>query len=125
MSSLMDNALGQVLQTTRRLAGATITYRRGLTSVSLTAVPGETRVEAQDSGGAIIQARVRDWLIEAATLVLDDVLITPEPGDAIETASETYEVADLDGLPCWRWSDTAQTTIRVHTRRTQTGPATI
>lgn len=96
--------------------GVAITYSRtGVGSVSLTAIPGNTRTEMVTDEGFSLPATPQDFLILALELELDSVQVEPERGDAIELSDGTvFHVVPRDGETCFRWSDNHRTVYRVH-----------
>jgi len=95
-----------------------VTYRRDGVELNVQATFGRTAFEIADEGGLTIQAQVWDFLVLADELA---VLGTPQGGDAIVTGGRQYEVMDLAGEGCWRWSDPYRTSYRIHTK--DIGPA--
>ncbi|MFA5526124.1 MAG: hypothetical protein WC992_04795 [Acholeplasmataceae bacterium] len=96
-----------------------ITYARGDDEASIDATP--IRPQAMvDSGGETvsIEARSRDWLIEAVALVLDGSETLPAAGDTITDDDGTWSVVAEPGLPEWEWLDTTHITLRVRTKLT-------
>ena len=61
--------------------------------------------------GLTINSQVWDFLILAEELGFD-----PEPGDVIVANGRRYEVMNLSGEGCWRWSDPYRQTYRIHTK---------
>jgi hypothetical protein len=50
--------------------------------------------------------------------VIQDKPIQPKYGDQIVVEGQgTYEVLDLAGAGCWRYSDPYQMTYRIHTKK--------
>lgn len=99
--------------------GVAVTYARGGQSVALTARVGRTLFAGLTESVAV-QWGDRDYLIEAALLVLGGVPTTPQRGDRItETAAGlVFEAASPEsGEPCWRYSDQTRTLYRVHAKR--------
>ena len=90
-----------------------IEYRRGLEVLNITATVGKTDYEVEDENGIKVGAEVRDFLITAA-----DLPFTPESGDVVVFEGRTFEVMNLTGQGCWRYSDPFHQTLRVHTRQT-------
>ena len=88
-----------------------VAYRRDPDVVTVNATFGKTDVEIADESGLTIQAHVWDFLMAAEELGFD-----PEPGDVIAANSRKYEVMNLGGEGCWRWSDPYRTTYRIHTK---------
>lgn len=115
----------QWLQSQRKLhATRTVTYRRGTATVTVQATVGRTVFEQEDGNGAIVRMQVRDYLIDAADLVLGGQPTLPECGDRItETVGTTqfiYEVMPLGTEPHWRYSDPYRQTLRIHTKHITT-----
>ena len=72
---------------------------------------GRTGFEVANESGLTINAHVWDFLILADELGFD-----PEPGDVIAANGRKYEVMNLGGEGCWRWSDPYRQTYRIHTK---------
>jgi len=86
-------------------------YRRPPDAYTVSATFGRTGFEVADESGLTINAHVWDFLILAAALGFD-----PEPGDLIAANGRRYEVMNLGGEGCWRWSDPYRQTYRIHTK---------
>lgn len=101
-------------------AGRSVTYTRGEDSVAITATVGFTRYETADEYGVVIERVQRDYIVAAADLVLDGVLVLPECGDTIEEtsggATKTYEVVTVGGEKHYRACDPSGTWLRIHTQ---------
>lgn len=113
------DVLHAAFRAAKQVAGVPVTYRRGSDSVTLSAVVGQTPVEREDGAGTTVRSVVRDYLIDAADLVLSGQHVTPQRGDRIEEASgHVYEVMPAiskSELP-WRYSGPGRDVYRVHTR---------
>lgn len=99
--------------------GVAATYRRGAAEVELTdVVVGQTPI-GTDFGVGIIQTwQTRDFLIQAADLILGGAVTEPEVGDTIEESGVIYRVTEADDGRPWRYSDEAtRLMLRVHTSR--------
>lgn len=104
-----------------QVAGVTVTYTRGATSRTITAVVGRTVFASQLDGGPRIEFGDRDYLIEATEMT---AFGDPQIGDRIaETLNGTSRVWEVmtpgTGEPAWRWSDPQHTRYRVHTTQVQ------
>jgi hypothetical protein len=96
-----------------------VEYRRaGQPAKEVQATFGKTDYEVADDYGATIAASAGDFLILA-----EELGIEPEAGDIIAAPSTSsgqagrrYEVMNLAGQSCWRWSDPYRTTLRIHTK---------
>lgn len=107
----------------RRVDGTKVIYRRGGSDIpDLPVTKAIGRHELLDASGSLIQVQTQDFVIVAASLVLDGSPITPARGDKIiETRSDgdhTYEPYFLPDESCWKWSDSHQQTLRLHTQET-------
>ena len=110
---LQDWMPGRVQQ----VGGVEVSYTRGATTRTITAVVGRTVFASQLDGGPRIEFGDRDYLIEASELA---AFGDPEIGDRVtETlagASRGWEgKAPGTGEAAWRWSDPQHTRYRVHT----------
>ena len=97
-----------------------VIYVRGLDQVTVQATIGKTEFEIDDGSGIVERIQSRDYLIQAADLVLGGSETLPLPGDRIhETQGGTtfvYEVLSLGKEPCWRYSDPFRKLLRVHAK---------
>ena len=103
----------------KQVAGVSVTYTRGATTRTITALEGRTAFAAQPVEGPRIEFGDRDYLILATDLA---ALGEPVLGDRISQAfagqTEVYEVITPGtGDPAWRWSDPGHTIYRLHTKR--------
>ena len=98
---------------TQRVAhmSSPVEYRRDVDSLTVNATFGKTDVEIADESGLTVQAQVWDFLIGA-----DELGPQPEAGDVIAANGRKYEVMNLGGEGCWRWSDPYRRTYRIHTK---------
>jgi hypothetical protein len=101
-----------------------VTYRRGAEAIVVKATVGRTLFEQDDGVGVVVRMQVRDYLIDAADLVLEGEKSLPAKGDRIEEIDagqrHTYEVLPLGGEPHWRYSDPYRRTLRIHTKHIAT-----
>lgn len=103
-------------------ASREVVYRRGEESVTVAAVVGRTLLQLNDEySGIRMEHTDRDYLIRAADLVIDGVVVTPDEGDIIEDARDgNYQLMTIPGEPSWRWSDPNQHMLRIHTKKVPT-----
>ncbi len=105
----------------KKLASATILYRRGLLTVELSAAIAQSARSYQSGDGVYNRLVARDYLIAASDLVIGAVTVLPDNGDLIrETIGgdvQHYRVAPLGDEPCWSYLDPQQTVLRIHTVR--------
>lgn len=112
--SVFDNATSKLMTTLRRYAGASATYRRGASTVSVTVVPGRTDADLVDDDGIATRMTADDWIVSAASITS---LNEPKTKDRIVVGGTTYEVISLGQEGCWRFTDQTRTEYRIHTRR--------
>jgi hypothetical protein len=94
----------------------TITYRRGVLSLTVAASVGRTVFELDDGNGAVIRTESRDYLILTGSLILGGVQVLPERGDLIDDGAIQCEVMVPGAEDCWRYSDPHRQSLRVHTK---------
>lgn len=100
--------------------GMDVTYLRRKQSVSLVAIPARTPVRVDPQGQSRIESRMRDWLIVPGDLVIDEAEVLPIQGDTItDDSGFVWRVVDIDGEPCWRYTNSAKVQIRVHSQLIQ------
>ena len=96
--------------------GETITYRRGLESCSLRAVPGSLLGAAFSEQNIVIDSQSFDWIFLVSDFALTDP--TPKAGDTIDRANgEKFLVAESLADTVWRYHDPDSETFRVHSKR--------
>lgn len=115
--SAFGDAIGCLSTTLQSIAGTTITYARGATSLTITATVGQTQFE-QDTQFGVLTIRTRDFIFPVADLAALD---EPARGDTITEGSDVYEVLPEPGVPAFRYSDHGQTIVRVHSKRVTAG----
>ena len=101
-------------------AASSVLYRRGSLTVPVQAAKGRTTFELTDTSGILITIESRDFLISAASLLLDEMPILPELGDRIiETVGSklhAYEVSNFGAEQPYRFCDPFRHKLRIHTR---------
>lgn len=93
-----------------------ITYTRGVHSISLTATRGVTEIPMVDANGLATTFQAADYLIEAEDLDFGEGSVEPQPDDAITDGSRVYRVLRIPGANCFRYSDPDRVTLRIHTK---------
>jgi hypothetical protein len=95
-----------------------VTYVRGAASVVVKATVGRTQYETDDGHAVRVAFTERDFLIQAADLMLGGNVVTPQPGDRIRESQSgqvlVFEVID------WRYSDPYRQTLRIETKHVAT-----
>ena len=101
-------------------AASYVLFCRGSQTVEVPAGKGRTTFELTDTSGILISIESRDFLISAASLLLDDIPILPEVGDRIiETIGSklhAYEVSNFGSEQSYRFCDPYRYKLRIHTR---------
>lgn len=111
MADLLRQGLQWLEQMRTAHGSSPVEYHRPPDAYPVNATYGRTGFEVADESGLTINAHVWDFLILADALGLD-----PEPGDVIVANGRRYEVMNLGGEGCWRWSDPYRQTYRIHTK---------
>jgi hypothetical protein len=83
--------------------------------LEIAATLGKTDYEKSDQYGLPVGATATDFLVPAADFT--GTFGEPQVGDRIVFAGAVYEVLELPGQGCWRWSDGFGNTMRIHTKR--------
>ena len=124
MTDLLQTATTWLAGVRKAHAGSPVLYRRGAEQVTVTATRGRTPYTVTNEFGFTITAESQDFILSAADLALGGTPVLPALGDEIRVAvgesTEVYEVMDLAGQGCWRWSDPHRTTLRIHAKHTAT-----
>ena len=80
-------------------------------TITVDAVSGKTDIEVGDGEGFKVQSFVWDFLIGVNTLGF-----LPDVGDTIIVDGQIYEVMNLAGQGCWRYTSATRQVYRIHTR---------
>jgi hypothetical protein len=111
------------VSTVKSVAGSSVTYRRGVNTVSLTAVKSVVRVVLDGDDGTSVEADRVDWLIAAADLVLAGSQTEPVEGDQVDetvgSSTYTYELMPLGTDACFRRMDPQGQGLRAHSKLVQ------
>lgn len=123
MADLLQRGAAWLAGQMKSHASQTVVYQRGTLSVSLAATIGRTEFEVLTETGGAVRVVTRDYLLDAADLVLGGAVVTPKAGDRIaETVGDeqhVYEATMVGAEPPWRWSDPHRQRLRIHTQRVQ------
>lgn len=82
--------------------GVEVTYWAGYRSTSdtITAIGSDKEYESIElESGLPVKLVARDWLIPAASIVIDGEVVTPKAGHRIIEGDEEYEVVPIAGRP--------------------------
>ena len=120
MTNMLDQGSQWLSEQIDHYAASSVLYRRGSLTVPVQAAKGRTTFELTDTSGILITIESRDFLISAASLLLDDIPILPEIGDRIiETIGSklhAYEVSNFGSEQSYRFCDPYRYKLRIHTR---------
>jgi len=111
MGNLLNNGLDWLEQRLLGFCSSPVEYRRDTQSHTIDAVFGKTDITVDDHTGIAVSSFVWDFLIDAQTLGFE-----PNVGDLIGVNGRFYEVMNLAGQGCWRWTGPNQRTYRIHTK---------
>lgn len=111
MTNMLNSGLDWLEQRLMGFCSSPVQYRRDAQSQTVDAVYGKTDIEVEEAGGISVSSFVWDFLIDAETLGFE-----PEVGDIIVINSRLFEVMNLSGQGCWRWTGPNRKTYRIHTK---------
>ncbi len=122
MTDLLQSGSDWLADVLQQDAAQTVTYHRGVDSVSVSATIGRKADRVNSDHDLIVSYSDRDFLIQANDLVLDGAQIEPKRGDKIKQTDadgtvHVYEVSSPGDEPCWRWSDRFHVLRRIHTQQ--------
>lgn len=125
MPDLFQKSSAWLAQVQTAWCSQIVYYVRGTSSVPVSATIGRT-VGAIDPQGTEVRLveKSRDYLINVAELFIDDLPITPRPGDQIVEGDLdngiAYDVMAIPPEDCWRWHDRYHQRVRIHTNENGT-----
>jgi hypothetical protein len=94
--------------------GVAITYRRGGSAVSLTAIV-ETDVTQMLTTTGVTQVSTRSYQVIASKLILGASVVLPLPGDTITEGATTYIVPQQRDRPTFEFVDENNLILRINT----------
>lgn len=102
-----------------------VVYRRGSASVEVYATIGSTTFQITDAQGVMLESTSRDYLIPAASLIIEGNRVDPRAGDqiteSVDGRESVYEVMPFGPEPAWRFSDRYGKMLRIHTKLVSMG----
>ncbi len=120
MTNLLEDASQWLSGQIDDHASNSVLYRRGSLTVPLVAGKARTTYELTDSSGMLVEVESRDFLVTAATLILDGIQCLPEVGDRIietvDSSLHAYEVMTFGTEKQYRFCDPYHHKLRVHTK---------
>ena len=109
----------------RKHASQRVLYSRSAAEVGLMATIGRTEWEIDAGESVLTKWESRDFLCDAAELVLPGVgLTTPAAGDQIKemdgSTVHVYEVCAPASVPVFEYADPYRNRLRIHTKEVDT-----
>lgn len=103
----------------KRVSGVSVSYIRGLTTITPMATIGATRRDQQSTDGFVERKQIRDFLIDVAELIFDGGPSEPELDDVIEETDDAvvyvYRLVSPGGSEePFRYSDRHRLIWRLH-----------
>jgi hypothetical protein len=124
LGNLLETGAAWLADQLKANASTEVIYFRDVEQVPIQATIGKTEFEIDDGSGIVERFQSRDYLIQAADLVLGGSETLPEPGDRIQETQGAqnfaYEVMAPGDQPCWRYSDPFRKLLRIHTKHVAT-----
>lgn len=114
--TVQTDAIIAGFKSARSISGVTITYTRGVASVVIRALRGQTQLGEQSADGIVSVTNSSDYFVLASDLVLSGSAVLPARGDTITDGGETFTVLCLASEPQWRYTDHERVIIRIHTK---------
>lgn len=110
MPTNMQKAASALWRSVKSSAAVSVTYTQDSTSLSLDAVPGTTRVDAESADGMVRTHKEQDFIVNP-----DDLFgLLPTRGDRIVWGDRTFEVLHVVGGRPYQVSDVYGTMWRIH-----------
>ena len=117
MANLLQDNASWLAEQLQYNAATTVTYKRLLSSVSITATKARP-IRSLDTDQAHIEASEQDWIVTAADLVLDSTTVLPQRGDLIQVSvTEKYRVLGDSATPAYVPHDEYGVMLRIHSKR--------
>ena len=117
MSNMLEDAADALVESLTAYASVSVTYSRGVQSVTFDAVPGSALLSITDTDAERIVHTDRTYFFDPALLILGASVVKPQRGDRITEGSELYEVLAFPGESVWKHEDQYGRLIQVHTKR--------
>lgn len=117
MADFLGDGMAWLNGQLKEQCSVTVTYRRGDQAVELQATRGQSMLRVSDGRGASkIERTDRDFMFDAADLVLDGEQVEPADGDTVDLGNDRFELMAANGEPSWRYSNSSKSRIRVRTK---------
>jgi len=119
MVNRLERGADRLADRFRSVAVESITYIRGVTTLSaVPAVIGRTIFRTDQGGGAMLREESRDFIVKPSDL---GALGEPQERDEIrevggDGTTRMYRVTTFDGTNPWKWTDGYHNKYRIHTK---------
>jgi hypothetical protein len=124
MADLLKSGLSWLSSQLQDHAATTLTYKRGANEIVIVGTFARVDREVAQDTDYRIQNELRDLIVSASQLKIDNQAIEPTPGDrvleVVDGETRTYEVLPLDGTPCWQWLGNREVDYRIHLKKVVT-----
>lgn len=117
MADLIRSGAAWLADQLKSNAGASVEYRRGNATATVTAVVGRSVFESQDQSGVSETWESRDYIIKAIDFPHSEPLRGDRIVETLDGVSVVFEVVSPRGVPLFHHGDPFHQTIRVHTSR--------
>jgi hypothetical protein len=117
LSDLLKSGAAWLNATRAAKLASNVTYRRGGsgTGFTLAGTVGRTEADQVAEGDLISSAGIRDFIFTTSDFDVSSVFTPPAARDTVEDEDGIlWQVAEIGGEPCWRYSDAHKNAIRVH-----------
>lgn len=100
----------------------TVTVARAGVTANVTAMKTAPDYEIVEDNGAAVKAESVDFVMQSAVYKVGaaNAVVEPAPGDTITESlggkTLVYEVMELSGTSCFKYSDADRIALRVHTK---------
>lgn len=111
MPALADAVELSLWPSLKATAGISVSYTQGVTTKTVTVVPGRTRTTVETQSGIARSDRLNDWIVEAA-----DLALTPLRADTIVWGTRKFEVMNPSGTRVFDNCDQYGKLLRIHTK---------
>lgn len=119
MADLLKNAAQWLHERRHAKLASDVVYQRAAGGSPLTI----KATRGREIGDQVVEAELTansnqtDWIVRKSDLLVVGVFVEPKRLDTVTVDSQVWEVAEIAGEPCWRYSDEFENAVRIHTVR--------
>lgn len=111
MPALADAVELALWPSLKSAAGISVSYTQGVTTKTVTVVPGRTRTTVETQSGIARSDRLNDWIVESS-----DLALTPQRADTLLWGARKFEVMNTSGGRVYDECDQYGKLLRIHTK---------